>query len=112
MLIIEDEPFFAIDLQSVLEAEGATSFDFVDTHIDAVAAAVARRPAVITSDVHLFKGKGPAAVAEIRLLLGHIPTIFITATPQDCIDIGPGDAVMNKPIDRDAVRAEFERLRP
>lgn len=100
-----------MDLQLVLEAEGATSFDCVDTHVDAVAAAVARRPAVITSDVHLYEGKGPDAVAEIRKLLGPIPVIFITATPQDCIEIRTGDAVMTKPIDRKKVRAEFDRVR-
>ncbi|MET3762498.1 response regulator [Sphingomonas sp. UYEF23] len=111
VLIIEDEPFFALDLQGVLEAQGATSFDCVDTHVDAVAAAVARRPAVITSDVHLYDGKGPDAVAEIRRLIGPIPVIFITATPQDCLEIVAGDAVMNKPIDRDALRAEFDRVR-
>ena len=109
VLIIEDEPFFAMDLQSILETEGATSFDFADSHFDAVGAAQARRPAIITSDVHLFDGKGPAAVAAIRALLGHIPVIFITATPKDCGVMLVGDALLSKPLDRDALRVEFRR---
>jgi CheY-like chemotaxis protein len=54
VLIIEDEPFFAMDLQSVLELVGASSFAFADTHKEAVAAALAQKPAVITSDVMLL----------------------------------------------------------
>jgi CheY-like chemotaxis protein len=56
VLVIEEEPFLAMDIQSLLALEGATSFDFADTHLDAVAAALACRPAIITSDVQLFEG--------------------------------------------------------
>lgn len=99
-----------MDLQAELGGQGATSFDFADTHADAVAAAVARLPAVITSDVHLYEGNGPAAVAEIRARLGHIPVIFITATPQGGADMLATDSVLNKPLDREALRALFAAI--
>ena len=111
VLIIEDEPFFAMDLQNLLEIEGASSFEFADTQADAITSACARRPAVITSDVHLYEGRGPAAVAEIRSLLGHIPVIFITATLQDCDAMRLGDALLNKPVDRQILRDHFRRMR-
>lgn len=112
MLIIEDEPFFAMDLQTLLEMEGATSFDLVDTHADAVTAALIQRPAVITSDVHLIEGHGPDAVAAIRGLIGWVPVIFITACPSDCGPMHDADALLCKPLDRKALRTEFQKRRP
>lgn len=76
VLIIEDEPFIAMDLQQLLEEQGATSFDFADSEDEAVAAAMQRRPDIITSDVKLTKGTGPAAVLTIHEQLGQIPVIF------------------------------------
>lgn len=43
VLIIEDEPMIAIDLEIVLAKEGATSFDIASTEAEAVAAARARK---------------------------------------------------------------------
>jgi hypothetical protein len=68
----------------VLEDEGATSFDFAETQQEAVAAAGAHPPALITSDVGLREGTGPLAVAAIQARLGPVPVMFITATPEDC----------------------------
>jgi CheY-like chemotaxis protein len=110
VLIVEDEPFFAMDLHTVLELEGATSFALADTHADAMSAAIDRRPAVITSDVHLYEGKGPPAVAAMRALLGSIPFIFITATPQDCGILSPGDSRLNKHLDRAQLRSRFSEF--
>jgi CheY-like chemotaxis protein len=44
VLIIEDEPLIAMDLQAMLEAEGATSFDIAMTEAEAVDAARAQAP--------------------------------------------------------------------
>jgi CheY-like chemotaxis protein len=84
----------------------------VDTHVDAVSAALSRRPDVIRSDVLLFEGRGPAAVAEIRAHLGHIPVIFITATPGDCGAVVHGDILLGKPLDRASLRTAFAKMLP
>jgi CheY-like chemotaxis protein len=81
VLIIEDEPFIAMNIQTMLEEAGATSFDFAVTEAEAVAAALAHPPGLITSDVNLVEGTGPAAVARIHARLGEMPVIFISATP-------------------------------
>ena len=59
VLIIEDEAMIAIDLEHLLEREGATSFSFAASEGEALAAAWERRPDVITSDVTLLEGRVP-----------------------------------------------------
>lgn len=110
VLIIEDEAFIAMDLQQMLEKEGATSFAFAETEDGAIAAAVARRPDVITSDVKLAEGTGPAAIKSIYAILGAIPVIFITGTPSDCTPCEPPGVVLSKPVDARAVREAFHRM--
>ncbi len=110
VLIIEDEPFIAMDLQQLLESQGATSFDFADSEDEAIASALARRPDIITSDVKLAHGTGPHAITSIHERLGAIPVIFITGTPDECHPCNPPGVVLGKPINaRDVIEA-FHRL--
>jgi CheY-like chemotaxis protein len=60
VLIIEDEPLVAMDLENVLIEAGATSFAFASTEAEAVEQACARLPRVMTSDVRLTSGTGPS----------------------------------------------------
>lgn len=110
VLIIEDEPFIAMGLQMMLEDEGATSFDIAVTQAEAVAAALARRPGLITSDVKLIEGTGPAAVGEIHRALGEVPVIFISGTPEDCRPCEPPGIVLAKPVCEATFRAAFRRM--
>lgn len=109
VLIIEDEPFIAELVRSLLEDEGATSFAFAATQAEAVAAALGHRPTLITSDVKLLEGTGPHAVTDIRGQLGPVPVIFITGTPADCEPCNPPGIILGKPINRfDLARAFHE----
>ena len=110
VLIIEDEPLVAMDLEALLSSEGATSFAFAASQDDAVAEAAAHRPAIIMSDVNLLEGTGPLAVAAIVNCLGPIPVIFITATPEACSPCDPATTILPKPFDRPAVARAFRRL--
>ena len=89
ILIIEDEPLIAMELESILADEGGTSFSFADSEDAAIVAALAQPPALITSDVKLLTGTGPHAVKTIHEKLGPIPVIFITATPDACRPCNP-----------------------
>ncbi|TPG42588.1 response regulator [Sphingomonas koreensis] len=110
VLIIEDEPLIQMDIEALLEREGATSFSFADTEAGAVAAARRHLPDFITSDVKLLEGTGPGAVALITKDYGPIPVIFITASPGDCVPCAPPGLVLTKPLDRPAVRRAFHEL--
>ena len=111
VLIIEDEPLVALMIQFLLEDEGATSFAFADSETAAVEAAVETPPALITADVRLASGTGPAAVKAIHERLGSVPVIFITATPQACEPNEPSRVVLGKPVDPTALINAFHRLR-
>ncbi|MES2498113.1 MAG: response regulator [Pseudomonadota bacterium] len=98
VLIIEDEPLVASDLECFLSELGADSCDLVQTERDAVAAALDRAPDLITADCALREGSGTSAVSSIRQSLGPIPVVFITGHPNRC---GTADAMTHtvvKPI--------------
>lgn len=113
VLIIEDEPFVAIDLERILgSCCGATSFDFAVTEDEAVASAQARRPDLITSDVALIEGTGPRAVARILDACGTVPVIFVTATPDACEPCEEPAVVLMKPVRTTDITTAFTTLRP
>ncbi len=118
VLIIEDEAFIAMDLQSLLEKEGATSFAFADSEDEAIASALAQRPDFITSDVKLIEGTGPRAVASICARCGPIPVLFVTGTPEACEPCEPCEpcdatsAILRKPVNPRAVIEAFHRMKP
>lgn len=107
VLIIEDEPLVAMAIEDILKSEGATSFEIVDTEQAAILAAAGHKPSVITSDVKLLEGTGPAAVAEIHKRFGPIPVIFITGTPEECEPCNPPGSIVRKPFSDEAVVAAF-----
>ncbi|MES2906949.1 MAG: response regulator [Pseudomonadota bacterium] len=83
ILIIEDEPIIAMDLQSIVEELGHTVTDVARTHSEAVKAATqTRRPGLVLADIQLADGSsGLDAVNEI-LQHFEVPVIFITAYPE------------------------------
>lgn len=111
VLIIEDEPMIALDLETLLEHEGACSFAFAATQEEAVIAARAHRPDLITSDVTLLEGTGPAAVELIRAVLGVIPVIYISATATGCCTEDQLTRALPKPLNRPVVANVFRELR-
>ncbi len=112
VLIIEDEPLVAMNIEMMLSEIGATSFSFAVTEDEAVIAAHEHPPQLITSDVRLMDGFGPAAVRRIHEELGPMPVIFITASPHDCDPDDPSTTVLVKPVSSEAVTAAFHRMMP
>ena len=112
VLIIEDEPVIAMDVQGLLAAIGAPSFSFAVTQDEAVREARRHPPALITSDVKLAQGTGPLAVEQILRELGDIPVIFITATPEDCEPCEPPARVLSKPMHEPSIARAFLDMAP
>jgi DNA-binding response OmpR family regulator len=98
VLVIEDEPLIAEMICDFLEAEGATSFSVAASEDAAREMADRQVPTVITSDVRLAKGYGPRAVEAIRAIHGEVPTIFITALPDECKPCDHAIAIIQKPF--------------
>lgn len=110
VLIIEDEPLIALDLEDLLERNGAVTFSFADGQQAAIEASRRDRPDFIMSDVSLLDGTGPLAVQAIRDEFGAIPVIFVTATPEACSPCAPPGVVFRKPLNRPAIGAAFRQM--
>jgi DNA-directed RNA polymerase specialized sigma24 family protein len=107
VLIVEDEPLIALDIQTLVEQLGHDVTTIARTHAEAVRAALKRRPGLILADIQLADGSsGLDAVNEI-LGLQEVPVIFITAFPERFLTgQAPEPAfLITKPFSADSVKA-------
>ena len=82
VLIIEDEPLIALDLEQLVEDIGHTVLEVARTHGEAIAAVSRRKPGLVLADIQLADGSsGVDAVNEILTSMSA-PVIFITAYPE------------------------------
>ena len=82
VLIIEDEPIIAMDLENLVTELGHKVVATASTKDEAVAKAKSERPGLVLADINLGEGgSGIDAVNEI-LSSFDIPVIFITAYPE------------------------------
>jgi len=82
VLIIEDEPIIALDIQDLVEQCGHSVVGIAATEAEAVAMAAAQRPGLVLADINLGRGgNGAHAVAHILENLAA-PVIFVTAYPE------------------------------
>ncbi len=107
VLIIEDEPVIAMDLESIVETLGHSVAAVSDTRERAVEAAMAEKPNLVLADIQLADGSsGIDAVNEI-LAAFEAPVIFITAYPERLLTgERPEPAyLITKPFKEEQVRA-------
>lgn len=82
VMIIEDEPIIALDLENLVTELGHKVVATAATRDEAVSKAHSERPGLILADINLGEGgSGIDAVTEI-LNSFDIPVIFITAYPE------------------------------
>ena len=82
VLIIEDEPIIALDIESMVRELGHEVTGVARTHREAVAMVKARPPGLVLADIQLADGSsGLDAVNEILTTI-DTPVIFITAFPE------------------------------
>lgn len=82
VLIIEDEPIIALDLQQLVESAGHEVVGVAASEEEAVAIAEAERPSLVLADINLGEG-GDGAHAVARILERQTaPVIFVTAYPE------------------------------
>ena len=101
VLIIEDEPIIALDIQELVERCGHQVVGIAASEAEAVAIAEAERPGLVLADINLGAGgDGTSAVARI-LQVVTTPVIFVTAHPERLLtgaEVEPA-FVITKPFD-------------
>ncbi|MBO1361003.1 response regulator [Acetobacter sacchari] len=82
ILIVEDEPIIAMDIEDIVARCGHTIAGVAHTQAEAVTLAKSTKPGLILADINLGEGgDGMAAVAEIMQSM-DVPVIFVTAYPE------------------------------
>jgi DNA-directed RNA polymerase specialized sigma24 family protein len=82
VLIIEDEPLIAMDLEALVVDIGHRVQGVARTHKEAVAEVAKKPPSLVLADIHLADGSsGLEAINEILETIS-VPVIFITAFPE------------------------------
>lgn len=107
VLIIEDEPMIAMDLEHLVEGLGHEVAAMARTHNEAISAVNDRRPGLVLADIQLADGSsGLDAVNEILSTM-TVPVIFITAYPERLLTgERPEPAfLITKPFETDTVKA-------
>jgi CheY-like chemotaxis protein len=108
VLIIEDEPVIALDLEQLVRNMGHSVVAHARTRDEALEMAKRHKPGLILSDIRLADGSsGLEAVRDILNASVDAPTIFITAFPGTFLTgERPEPAFMiSKPYEEKVVRA-------
>ena len=85
VLIIEDEPIIAMDLEALVESQGHRVIGVAATHGEALELVRRQRPGLVLADIQLADGSsGLDAVNEI-LQSFDVPVIFVTAFPEQLL---------------------------
>lgn len=107
VLIIEDEPLIAYQLEEIITGMGNSVAGIAATHEEAVKLFKARQPGIVLADIQLADGSsGIDAVNEI-LDGADVPVIFITAFPERLLtgERPEPTYLITKPFSDDFVRA-------
>jgi CheY-like chemotaxis protein len=82
VLIIEDEPIIAMDLEALVEGLGHTVTDVARTRGEALKAVAKTRPGLVLADIQLADGSSGLDAVNDILQSFEVPVIFITAYPE------------------------------
>jgi CheY-like chemotaxis protein len=82
VLIIEDEPVIAADIEALVRELGHRVTDIAATRDEAAAAAIREKPGLVLADIQLADGS--SGIDAVRDILSDtdVPVIFITAFPE------------------------------
>ena len=107
VLIIEDEPIIAFDIEAMVQELGHEVTGIARTHREAIESMHRRRPGLVLADILLADGSsGLDAVNEILKSI-EVPVIFITAFPERLLtgERPEPTYLITKPFQPDTVRA-------
>ena len=112
VLIVEDEPLIALDLERIVTELGHQVTAIARTHKEAIAAIERDRPGLILADIQLADGSSGINAVNDILAEHSLPVIFITAYPEHLLTgEGPEPTfLIAKPYDPAVVKAMISQV--
>ncbi len=112
VLIIEDEPLIAIDLQRLLTDLGHRVASVARNHKEAVKAAASKRPGLVLADIRLEGGSSGLDAVNEMLEIFTVPVVFVTAYPEELMTGRRPEPtfLITKPFRDDAVKAIISQV--
>lgn len=111
VLIIEDEPLIAMDLEQIVRDLGHDVAGVATTHDDAVAAFRNSDAGLVLADIQLADGSSGIDAVQDILAIAPVPVIFITAFPERLLTghrVEP-TFLISKPFGQNTVRAAISQ---
>jgi CheY-like chemotaxis protein len=111
VLIIEDEPLIAMQLEDLVSGIGHTICGTAATRTQAREAVAQARPGLVLADIQLADGSSGLDAVDDILATGSIPVIFITAYPERLLtgDRPEPTYLVTKPFQEATVRAAISQ---
>ena len=107
VLIIEDEPVIAADIEALVKELGHTVVDIAATRTEAVVVVACKTPGLVLEDIQLADGS--SGIDAVKDILGRfkVPVIFITAFPERLLtgERPEPTFLITKPFQRSTVKA-------
>ncbi|MFN0263637.1 response regulator [Tepidamorphus sp. 3E244] len=107
VMIIEDEPLIAMDIEEMVSSLGHSITGIARTHKEATKLFAEKTPGLILADIQLADGSSGIEAVNDILKVSSIPVIFITAFPERLLTgERPEPAfIVTKPFNPDMVKA-------
>ena len=111
VLIIEDEPLIAMQLEGLVSDLGHVVAGTAATRSQAVELLATIRPGLVLADIQLADGSSGIDAVEDILRIGQIPVIFITAYPERLLtgERPEPTYLVTKPFREETVRATISQ---
>ena len=85
VLIIEDEPIIAMDLETLVESQGHRVIGVAATRTEALELVRQQRPGLVLADIQLADGSSGLDAVNDILKSFEVPVIFVTAFPEQLL---------------------------
>ncbi|MGN6690605.1 MAG: response regulator [Sphingopyxis sp.] len=111
VLIIEDEPLIAMDLEQIVRGLGHDVAGVATTQEDSVAAFQNNEAGLVHADIQLADGSSGIDAVQDILAIAPVPVIFITAFPERLLTghrVEP-TFLISKPFGQNTVRAAISQ---
>ena len=82
VLIIEDEPLIAMQLEEIVRAQGHSVYATAATRTQAVQTLTKGHPGLVLADIQLADGSSGLDAVEDILSIAEVPVVFVTAYPE------------------------------